>query len=122
MAIVQLAAQRSGIDLLTTEYALGEAERNLRKKSPKSLPSFRAIKPTIGVCSKPSAALESRVSSVAPLVPRKDLPILAGAVSAGVDWLITFDGKHFGSLYGKEVYGVLVLEPRYATHLIRHLT
>lgn len=122
LAIVQLAAQRSGIVLLTTEYALGEAERNLNKKSPKSLPNFRAIRPTIGVCSEPSAASCSLASSAAPLVPRKDLPILAGAVSAKADWLVTFDGKHFGNLYGKDVHGVLVLEPRYATHLIRHLT
>ena len=120
--IVQLAQVLPGVDLLMTEHALNEAERNLRKKSPKSLPEFRRLKPTINVCQKPSAELESCVSEAAPLVPRKDLPILAGAVLAEVDWLVTYDDDHFGDLYGKEVHGVLILEPRHAVHLIRRLT
>lgn len=120
--IIELAQVLPGIDLLMTEYALGEAERNLRQKSPKSLPEFWYLKPNIKVCHAPPADLESRVSKAAPLVPRKDLPILAGAVFAGVDWLATYDDDHFGDLYGKEVYDVLVLEPRHVAHLIRHLT
>lgn len=120
--IVQLAQVLPSVDLLMTEYALNEAERNLHKKSPQSLPEFRNLKPTIKVCQKPSAELESRVSEEAPLVPRKDLPILAGAVLAEVDWLVTYDDDHFEDLYGKEVRGVLILEPRHAVQIIRHLT
>ena len=120
--IIELAQILPGIDLLMTEYALDEAERNLRQKSPESLPGFRHLKPTIKVCRAPPADLESRVSKAAPLVPRKDLPILAGAVYAGVDWLATYDDDHFGDLYGKEIHDVLVLEPRHVVHLIRHLT
>lgn len=120
--IVQLARVLPGIDLLMTEYALNEAERNLHKKSPQSLPEFQSLKSTVNVCQKPSAELELRVSEAAPLVPRKDLPILAGAVHAEVDWLVTYDEDHFGGLYGKEIHGVLVLEPRHALSLIRHLT
>lgn len=120
--IIELAQVLPGIDLLITEYALGEAERNLKKKSVQSLPKFHALKPNIKVCPKPSAELEARVSESAPLDPRKDLPILAGAVSAGVDWLVTLDDKHFKHLRGKTVHGVLVLEPRHALSLIRHLT
>ncbi len=120
--IIELAQVLPGIDLLMTEYALGEAERNLQKKSPKALPEFRRLKPGITVCQTPPADLKSRVSEAAPLVPRKDLPILAGAVFAGADWLATYDDEHFGNLYGKEVHGVLILEPRHVAHLIRHLT
>ncbi len=119
--IIELARVLPGIDLFMTEYALAEAEGNLRKKSPKSLSEFQRLKPTIQVCRTPPRELESRVSKAAPLVPRKDLPILAGAVFAEVDWLVTYDDEHFGNLYGKDVHGVLILEPRHAVHLIRHL-
>ena len=105
-----------------SEYAQDEAEKNLLKKFPQSLPEFQTLKSAIEVCQNPSVDLESRVSEAAPLVPRKDLPILAGAVSAEVDWLITLDDKHFKHLRGKTVHGVLVMEPRHALSLIRHLT
>lgn len=50
-----------------------------------------------------------------PLTPDPhDAPVLAGAVSANANWLITANVAHFGHLYNKEIRGVLVLNPETA--------
>jgi len=41
----------------------------------------------------------------------KDWPILSGAVAAGATHLITGDVRDFGSYFGKEVLGILILPP-----------
>jgi predicted nucleic acid-binding protein len=41
----------------------------------------------------------------------KDLPILAAAIAASVDYLVTGDRKHFGLHYNTTVSGVRVLSP-----------
>jgi predicted nucleic acid-binding protein len=41
----------------------------------------------------------------------KDRPILAAAIGASVDYLITGDKTHFAHLYGSRVLGVRVLNP-----------
>ena len=41
----------------------------------------------------------------------KDRPILAAAIAASVDYLITGDKSHFGHLYGSRVSGVYVISP-----------
>lgn len=47
----------------------------------------------------------------APGLPPKDAPILAAAVQARADGLVTGDRTHFGPLYGRRFEGVLVLSP-----------
>ena len=41
----------------------------------------------------------------------KDWPILSGAVTAQATHLITGDVRDFGSYFGREVLGVLILPP-----------
>lgn len=41
----------------------------------------------------------------------KDRPILAAAIAASVDYLITGDIAHFGPLYGTRISGVYVINP-----------
>ena len=41
----------------------------------------------------------------------KDRPILAAAISASVDYLVTGDRNHFGALYNGRVCGVWVVSP-----------
>ena len=41
----------------------------------------------------------------------KDRPILAAAIAASLDYLITGDKSHFGHLYGTHVSGVHVISP-----------
>lgn len=44
-------------------------------------------------------------------VVEKDRPILAAAIAAGVDYLITGDKNHFAHLYFEQVSGVYIINP-----------
>jgi hypothetical protein len=48
----------------------------------------------------------------------KDVPIVAGAVWAEADLLITGNSRHFGKLYGTHVGGCLILPPRAALDVL----
>jgi hypothetical protein len=48
----------------------------------------------------------------------KDVPIVAGAVWARADLLVTGNSRHFGKLYGNHVGGCLILPPREALDLL----
>lgn len=45
-------------------------------------------------------------------LPAKDTPILAAAIAARVDILVTGDRRHFGALFGQEIEQVRVLSLR----------
>ena len=45
------------------------------------------------------------------MVRKGNCPILAAAIAASVDYLITGDKSHFGHLYGTRVSGVYVITP-----------
>jgi predicted nucleic acid-binding protein len=47
-------------------------------------------------------------------LPLKDAPILASAVSAGADYLVTEDKQHFSLLYGRIVGAMEILDPKIA--------
>ena len=65
---------------------------------------------------EPPQALADRVRHLVP--DPKDVPILAGAVWAEADLLVTGNSKHFGELYGRNVGGCLVARPRTALNLL----
>lgn len=118
--LTRLADEHEDITLLATEYAWDEAERNLQRQKPDALPKFYGLKSRIGILPEPSEGLVRHLESYLPRkkrLPKKDLPILAGAISAAADYLITNDGEHFGSLYGEKVYDVEIQRP--ATVLAR---
>jgi hypothetical protein len=118
--LTRLADEREDIALLATEYVWDEAERNLQQLMPDALPKFDSLRERIGVLPEPSDGLVRHLESYLPRkkrLPRKDLPILAGAISAAADYLITHDADHFGPLYGAKVYDVEIQRP--ATVLAR---
>ncbi|CAA9424022.1 hypothetical protein AVDCRST_MAG82-1641 [uncultured Rubrobacteraceae bacterium] len=43
-----------------------------------------------------------------------DVPVVAGAVFAEADWLVSANAGHFGHLYDRTIRGVLVLSPEAA--------
>ncbi|MBA2713886.1 MAG: PIN domain-containing protein [Rubrobacteraceae bacterium] len=43
-----------------------------------------------------------------------DVPVIAGAVFAEADWLVSANVRHFGHLYDRTIRGVLVLSPEAA--------
>lgn len=100
--------------LVTTRYGLDEAERNVQRWAPPdALDEFWEIRAQdVYVYPEPSDEFVEQVGLSIPRKKRprnKDLPIIAGAVSANADWLVTNDKTDFGRLYGKKPCGVEVV-------------
>jgi len=80
--------------LVVSRQVLDEADRNLRKKLPQSLPVFASllasVEPEIA-----SEAPEPVVRAWAAIIDPKDAPILAAAIAASVDRLLTLNTKDF---------------------------
>jgi predicted nucleic acid-binding protein len=92
-AVLQLA-EVGLFHLVVCRQVLDEAERNLRKKLPRALPTFAALlaQLTLEIVPDPDAA------ACAPwlaLIEAKDAPILAAAVAAKVDRFVTLNTKDF---------------------------
>jgi predicted nucleic acid-binding protein len=95
-----------GVELLTSDYAVEEARRNLleppRRERLSRLLEPIAVRPTVSLDPKARAGVELR---------EKDWPILGGAVLAGATHLITGDLRDFGPYLGSVVLGVRVVTP-----------
>ena len=92
-------------ELITSTYALVEAERHLD-------PTQRG---RLGELVRHVEIVTDVVDYDLPhgiALPRKDAPILAAAIAAGATHLITGDRRDFGAHYGETIGGVLVLPPR----------
>jgi len=87
-------AEAGQLEILVTRQVITEAERNVRRKLPGGL-SFlqQALMPLLHLLPDPSpeavGACERMIASSA------DAPILAAAMAAQVDYLVTLDRKHF---------------------------
>lgn len=94
--ILELARARK-IKIFTVQHALLEAERNIIKKFGENyLPIYHKLliqsEPVIQPISR---ATLREVEFLAGFVPRKDVPILLGALSSGCGFLVTLDRKDF---------------------------
>ena len=92
--------------LLSSEYAIEEARRNLG--TPDQLTRLdellQSVERSAAVSLAPELRGEIRLRD-------KDWPILGGAVSAGASHLITGDKRDFGPYFGQRIFGVLILPP-----------
>lgn len=94
------------VELVTSSYAVEEAQRNLETASQRSdlralLDSCKVIATeTVDVVIPPGLSLVE-----------KDRPILAAAIASGASHLLTGDVRHFGACYGQVIVGVLILAP-----------
>ncbi len=71
---------------------LDETDRNLAKKAPTALRAFAVFRGLLAPCLiEPPAEL---VFDVTKRVEPKDAAIIAAAVAAGADYLVTYDRKH----------------------------
>jgi predicted nucleic acid-binding protein len=80
--------------LVLSQQVLNECERNLRKKLPAALTTFAELLATIGpeILTDPPPEESARWESI---IEAKDAPILAAAVLAAPDRLLTLDVKDF---------------------------
>lgn len=104
--LLQLAALEQH-KLVSSAFALEEARRNLALKRSEAMPAFERVRAAIMPVREPTPR-EAQWAADAGL-PEKDAPILASAVAAQANVLVTGDRTHFGHLFGKTIQGTQVL-------------
>ncbi|MBI4313350.1 MAG: PIN domain-containing protein [Candidatus Omnitrophica bacterium] len=90
--------------LATSSYAREEARRNLASKRPEALTVFEHRLQAVPHIQEPDPRVIQHLAA-RHMVPVEDAPILAAAIQAGVDALVTGDRTHFGHLMGRSVPG-----------------
>ncbi|NJK69965.1 MAG: PIN domain-containing protein [Microcoleus sp. SU_5_3] len=80
--------------LVVSQQVLDECDRNLRKKLPAALPIFTQLLADINPEFQPDPSLEESLRWV-DIIEAKDTPILAVAVLANVDRLLSLNTKDF---------------------------
>ena len=88
-----------------SQYVIGEVVRNVELPDHDARLSALLLQTTI-VSDADPRMIPANVRLVF-----KDEPILAAAIAASVDYLVTGDKSHFGHLYSKRVLGVEVINP-----------
>lgn len=92
--------------MLTSSFAAEEARRNVERKYPNALPRLEDL---LSRCQLVPEGPPARIVWAHDLLPAKDAPILAAAVAAGAELLVTGDRAHFGALYGRKFEGMEVV-------------
>lgn len=81
------------IDLVTSQQVITEVERNLQKKLPTALLTFKLL------CQKSLTILDNPTEEACKPYQKqadpKDLPILVAAIQSESLWLLTFNLRHF---------------------------
>lgn len=85
--------------LITSEYAVLEAHRNLAEESQRL--RLEGLLESVEITRGEAAVLPPEVG-----LPEKDRPILAAAVASRCSHLVTGDVRHFGHLFDTTVAGV----------------
>lgn len=96
--------RRDGVELLSSQYAVDEARRNL--ETPAQRGRLTRLLRRVRLVVPEHFTLPRGVR-----LPDKDLPILLAAIDGGATHLLTGDRDHFGPLFRQEVGGVLILPP-----------
>lgn len=94
------------VELLTSDYAVEEARRNL--DDPAQQERLDQMIRLLWVC---TATETHTAPSTEPSLHEKDRPILAAAVQCNATHLLTGDMRHFGPLLGQRIEGVLIQTP-----------
>lgn len=94
-------------DLVSSLYCFEETRRNLPKLGTKAQADFEMKVSPFVEC------IDTRLVVDKPLVypATKDRPVVAGALAAECDALLTLDRADFQRLLGSEVYGMWILTP-----------
>ena len=85
-------AGEDALILVISRDVLEETERNLQKKAPGKIPLFTTL---IALLAPEiiEALTTEEVAATAAYTALKDAPIVAAAIKAGVDYLVTYDHK-----------------------------
>jgi predicted nucleic acid-binding protein len=102
-------ARRGRIRLVTSAHCRIEAVANLERKRPRSAAQLGRVLSEVDLAPEPPS---EALASARGLVTEKDAPVLAAALTAGADVLVTGDLKHFGALMGRVDLPLRVRSPR----------
>lgn len=93
-SMILALAEAELITLVVSEQVLVEAERNLQEKLPRAISEYRRF---LIACplDKAAAPTAADVAVAREILHPKDASILAAAVAAQVDYLVTLNRKHF---------------------------
>lgn len=94
------------VQLLTSSFALEEARRNLPGADQRARLAELLKKVEVGEALMLPPERRGQIE-----LPKKDWPILGGAVASGATHLITGDQRHFGPYFGCRILGVWVARP-----------
>ncbi len=89
-ALIFTIASRCDWELVSSDYAVEEARRNLNRRFPGRLDRFALLLDKVVVRGSPGGV------TVPVALPAKDRPILAAAMACGATHLLTGDLKDFG--------------------------
>ncbi|NKQ37018.1 MAG: PIN domain-containing protein [Chloroflexi bacterium] len=117
--VVLRLAEAGFFTLVVSRQVLDEAERNLRKKLPRALPNFAIQMSRIRLEIVPDPGVDE-VRLWEPIIETKDAPILAAAVAANVDRLLTLNTKDFTPEVANQC-GLIIQTPGEFIQEIRHI-
>ncbi|HXP11513.1 MAG TPA: PIN domain-containing protein [Acidobacteriaceae bacterium] len=103
----------ANVQLLTSPYVLIECRRNLPGRD-QQLRLERLLEKIEIFHAHQGIVLPENT-----LLPDKDLPVLAAAVFARADFLVTGDKRHFGQWYGAAFLGVRIDPPGTVLELLQ---
>lgn len=108
---------RAGLlELTTSAFAIEEATRNIALKCPERAEVCARLIADLTLAPAPS--IEHNVIAQATGLPPKDIPILAAALAAEADLLVTGDRTHFGPLFERPIGQLSIQRPRDALSTI----
>lgn len=90
--LIDLSLQEAVV-LVVCPLVLEEVERNIAKKVPGKMTAFQELMAILPFEVVPDANKEAFLRAAA-YTELKDAPIVAAAIDAGVDYLVTYDRKH----------------------------
>jgi predicted nucleic acid-binding protein len=102
---IALIWQMEGVRLITSNYVMGEVQRNLHQVT--QIERLRGLMRSVQIVSFEKALDIPEAIAL----PEKDRPILTGAIQAKADHLLSGDRKHFGPWYGTVICGVRITTP-----------
>lgn len=97
------------LELTASTFAVEEATRNITLRRPERAAHLARLAAELTLASIPST--EHIAIAMATGLPPKDIPILAAALAANADLLITGDRTHFGPLFGQTIGRLTVQRP-----------
>jgi predicted nucleic acid-binding protein len=93
--------------LVADEYVLAEARRNPVAKAREGTQELDRLARRVEIIPFVAHA-PTKITAV---LPEEDRPVLAAAIHASCDALVTGDRRHFGDLYGRVIGGVAIHSP-----------